>query len=1144
MDSLFEKRPKSLENFGDFNGVYLDVLEVQNWGPFTNRYCTSFASLSALVIGENGTGKSSLMDGVLTLLVSNVKYNNATDSKGRAAGRRELREYVLGFKESTRDDDTGSKRTDYLREDGAITILLLRFRAGGKYYTIGNVMTARRNEQNVSRQFLFKEGILTIVDFPPNAPSFGEYCKKIGQLDGVTCTSDRSKYSIFLREKLGLDGNAMKLLSTISSEKSLGSDINPFIRKYMFLENNNFRADFNSLGIDLTALERIVKGLEEAREKDSLLSAIVPNMRTLCTVRKDLSLWRSSREKIVPFLYRIAKSTAEEEMRSAQLKNSQLLKKKEMKIAERESCLKTKYELEFQRKNHGGLAIQQKENEKEVLENKYRMRLQLRNGYMEKAGLAGVAVDFSDEQTFSQTLTAVQQTKDSVFQKAATASNDLENAKKLNDEAGNILRRLEAERRELETKHASIPRDLVDFRDKMCSALGIDNSVMPFLGEYLSVTDKAWIPALEHLLRHDSESFLVPSEYGKDVSSFIRKSGSYGISYRLMTPVNRNFDPDPKGAWTKISVRKDMPYADWVEQYIQKTAYQRCCDTDDEFSISRNAIMQNGLTRRGDHKHWIDRKEDIMDSRKFRMSGSYLSRLEFLAEDIKKAKEDKTVAEKNIAKAANVRDELEKQRKLLEQLPFIPSFEDISISKLEIEIRECERVLETLRNSKDIRQFDMQLEQVGVRIDSIQKEISSTEEEISKSDKEIGALQGRMDDHQKLLDVTVFNEEEEKILTALYEKRKPNSLHPKYETVMDSHSLMARDITKKDQEMSKEEADVGKEVKGNVTYFFEKWPSYKNELPAVIEKEEDMMPWAAEYENIHDDALPAANKNVSEWVPKIRNCNFYTFIFNLTHDVERRVQRIIDCINRSLHHMNYTNDVNPTFLHMDCKRTKNPEVVELRRLLQNAADLVDNETKPADMLITFNRLFEFIKENVDNTNSEAYNPRNILDIRNWFEYPVAECRWAENGKDFYHVKELDQIAKQSGGEGVKLTYFIQAACYSMWMHIYDDEYTGNSFRFLMIDEIDTKISPTNLQDVIALFHSLNIQLVSLLPISDKVSQYEGYVGNIICTGYTQKPESYIDTVSYADYISRNRDKLKEKIKRGKDAYYGKNLLSE
>ena len=186
-------------------------------------------------------------------------------------------------------------------------------------------------------------------------------------------------------------------------------------------------------------------------------------------------------------------------------------------------------------------------------------------------------------------------------------------------------------------------------------------------------------------------------------------------------------------------------------------------------------------------------------------------------------------------------------------------------------------------------------------------------------------------------------------------------------------------------------------------------------------------------------------------------------------------------------------------------------------------------------------LISFIEPRVSRIRKDTYSQDNILDPRNWYIFPVSVCREEvmSNGEiAIVHVKELDKTNKQSSGEGEKFTYFILAACFAIWMHLLDEEYTGRTFRFLMIDEVGNKLTQSNLRDVISLFNYLKIQLVSILPLGDKVSEYEGFVGNIIQTDWYDKSKgiSFVDTISLLDYAKRNKEIIESSIRKGKEAY--------
>src|SRR5882724_1097622 len=82
------------------SGFRLDRLEVLNWGTFGGRaWGLDAAGQNTLLTGDIGSGKSTLVDAITTLLVppQELAYNRAAGAEAR---ERSLRSYVLGYYKS------------------------------------------------------------------------------------------------------------------------------------------------------------------------------------------------------------------------------------------------------------------------------------------------------------------------------------------------------------------------------------------------------------------------------------------------------------------------------------------------------------------------------------------------------------------------------------------------------------------------------------------------------------------------------------------------------------------------------------------------------------------------------------------------------------------------------------------------------------------------------------------------------------------------------------------------------------------------------------------------------------------------------------------------------------------------------------
>ena len=90
------------------SGFRLLRLEVFNWGTFNDHvWILHPDGRNALLTGDIGSGKSTLVDAVTTLLVPahRIAYNKAA---GADSKERSLRSYVLGHYKSERNEASGT----------------------------------------------------------------------------------------------------------------------------------------------------------------------------------------------------------------------------------------------------------------------------------------------------------------------------------------------------------------------------------------------------------------------------------------------------------------------------------------------------------------------------------------------------------------------------------------------------------------------------------------------------------------------------------------------------------------------------------------------------------------------------------------------------------------------------------------------------------------------------------------------------------------------------------------------------------------------------------------------------------------------------------------------------------------------------
>lgn len=107
-------------------GYRMRRLEVYNWGTFDGAvWPFELGGNTSLLTGEIGSGKSTLVDAILTLLIPQPKinYNKAADSGSR---ERSLMSYVRGYY-AKRSNASGEEEPVALRDKNKYSVILAVF---------------------------------------------------------------------------------------------------------------------------------------------------------------------------------------------------------------------------------------------------------------------------------------------------------------------------------------------------------------------------------------------------------------------------------------------------------------------------------------------------------------------------------------------------------------------------------------------------------------------------------------------------------------------------------------------------------------------------------------------------------------------------------------------------------------------------------------------------------------------------------------------------------------------------------------------------------------------------------------------------------------------------------------------------------
>lgn len=118
------------------SGFRLKRLEIFNWGTFDQKVWSLLPDgKNSLLTGDIGSGKSTLVDAITTLLVptQRIAYNKAAGAENKERG---LRSYVLGHYKSERSEVTGTAKPVALRDHTSYSVILGVFHNAGYDQTV------------------------------------------------------------------------------------------------------------------------------------------------------------------------------------------------------------------------------------------------------------------------------------------------------------------------------------------------------------------------------------------------------------------------------------------------------------------------------------------------------------------------------------------------------------------------------------------------------------------------------------------------------------------------------------------------------------------------------------------------------------------------------------------------------------------------------------------------------------------------------------------------------------------------------------------------------------------------------------------------------------------------------------------------
>ena len=1136
------------------SGFRLQYMEVFNWGTFDDTiHAIHPGGETSLLTGANGSGKTTFVDALLTLIVPEKRYRFYNQSSGsEKKGDRTEDSYVLGGYGTISSESTGSTKTLYLREnkDEAYSIILVNF-ANEAEQVVTLFQVRYFVNGDMKKHFGVAHKALKIEeDFKPFDLG-GAWKKAIdqrynkGSRKFVEWFDAASRYAQRIVEVLGMQSiQALHLFNQTVGIKVLGN-LDEFIRTHM-LEPRNMEEQFQDLKKHLSTLLDARRNIEKAEDQLKMLQPVKDQylqFQQLKQQKEELenqlntaSVWKKYTQHE---LLRTETEMIRQHGKELALKITQH-KKELTELAEEERTILNQID-----QNQAGQRLQQLEKTKQELEEKK----QTATARLEEFTSWCAALHLPESTVPDEA--AYQRIKKENQRKQLALSTE----KRLNDEDEYEARRkkeiatadkevVEKELNNLLVSKNNIPSYLISIRTHISEALDILPHELPFAGELMQVKTEEldWQPAVEKLLRHFSLRLLVPDKYYKKVNKYVNKENLRArLVYEHVTDNALVQHPDEGTVHEKLEFHPDHKLGKWVEQQVIRQFNYACIDDDKNLDRYSKAVTLNGLIKNGQRHEKDDRpgKNDashyVLGWNNEKKKQALFAKRDSLSDLLQQTAE---TAERCVNKGKRLQQQFYAGSRIQEHA----GFEELDIAGLQ---RSIHKVLEQInaltKENKALTQLKKQLEDTRERRNTAQDQQDKLVREEGVVNQKLETLQQQLD----ILKVVVEQiKQEEKDLLLQFQQQQAEFMSQITLENLDQQFNQFRDA--KQSGLDKLQSSLQKTETGLNRAIL----MIKNPSGALTQKYPD---WSGDVVGFSEDAQ-YANEYI-EWMDKLSSENlpkykrdFENYISDtITYKIgglneeldkwEREISNSIVKLNQSLSGINF-NRMPDTYVQLRKQPVQaGSEIREFRNQLLDALPQAANwqQSSFEEKALHFTQKIQPLIAELDA--SDTYRNK-VMDVRNWFEF-WADEKYRSNNETKKTYRQMGQL---SGGEKAQLTYTILCSAIAYQFGITREGRASKSLRFIAVDESFSNQDEEKATYLMELCKQLHLQLLVVTP-SDKIQIVQDFIAHVHLVQRVQNRHSVVYNMTVKELLDKRElpaagADIAAPVKKGKKAVVG------
>ena len=1101
---------------GSLAGFRLMQLEVLNWGTFDKRvWALNLDGRNALLTGDIGSGKSTLVDAVTTLLVpaQRIAYNKAA---GADARERSLRSYVLGHYKSERNEASGNAKPVPLRDVSSYSVILGVFHNASlaQTVTLAQVFWLKDGINQPERFYVVADKRLAI------AADFSSIGATVTALRGRLRKGGADLYDTFpgygaeFRRRFGIDGEqALELFHQTVSMKSVGN-LTDFVRLHM-LEPFEVKPRIDGLIAHFDDLSRAHAAVIKAKRQLELLTPLVADCDKHAELLVNIQGLRDCRDALRPYFAGLKLDMIDQRLQTLgdalETETARVGKLTAQKTAQQLQASEQRVAIAL----NGGDRITQIEIEIDRQQRDVYTRKAKAARYDELRQQLGLLKVSSMEDLLVQQQTCAQKRIEQLQCSAAVQNSWIEKSADFR-QGHDEHKQLEVEINSLRSRRSNIDTQQIAIRAALCQATGYLEASMPFAGELIQVrdTERDWEGAIERLMHGFGLSLLVPEAQYAQVAQWVDETHLKGRLVYFKVPAvvrSGSLGVHADSLIRKITVKPDSIFYGWLDRAVHERFDLACCTTQEQFrredkAITRSGQIKNTLRHEKDDRHRID------DRSRYVLGWSNAAKLAALQSKAR-------VLGDALARIAGVISALQIEKQgiddklsLLDKLVEFRDYRELDWPSLALEISQLQEELKKINDASDV------LSTLTERLAALEKALAVTEKHLKEQSDKRAKTEQKISDAQALRDQTaaLLSQSDASALSpAMFERlgqmqaEAAGSESLSLELCNSRESEMRDNLQRTmDSQAQRTERLLGK-ISSAMSVFSSEFPLETREMDVAIEA-------AGEYRKLLSqltlDDLPRFEAQFRALLKENTIRELANFSSQLRMESDTIKERI-DRINQSLVQIDY----NPArFIVLQAQKALDVEVrefqTELRSCLDGSLsgagavmDGAENDPYSEGKFLQVKAIIERLRGRTGQTEQDRRWTAKVTDVRNWFVFAASEC-WRADGREHEHYSDS---GGKSGGQKEKLAYTILAASLAYQFGL--DWAAGSqnvegkrarSFRFVVIDEAFGRGSDESAQYGLELFKKLDLQLLIVTPLQ-KIHIIEPFVASV---GFVQNDE--------------------------------------